>query len=184
MDLHLAINRYHHPFSDVFFRYFTHVGDGIFAILVLVVVLFRNVRQALILLMAYILSSGIAQGLKRLIFDEEKRPGFFLSDLDHFHQVEGVVLHHNNSFPSGHATSAFALFCVLALLTQNKLMQILLFTCAALASFSRVYISQHFMADVYTGMIIGTLSAVLSYFITLRFFSERYEKPLHELIKK
>lgn len=183
-DLHLTLNQYHTPFADVFFRYFTHVGDGIFAVLVLILFLFLNLRQSIVLLISYVLSSGIAQALKHLVFSDEKRPGFFFEKLPTFHRVEGVVLHYNNSFPSGHATSAFALFCCLALFTSNKWLQLTFFGLASLAAYSRVYISQHFMGDIWTGMIIGTLSAVLSYLFAMKFITVKYDRSIQELLKK
>jgi membrane-associated phospholipid phosphatase len=95
--------------------------------------------------------------------------------------VEGVSLHHSNSFPSGHASTFFVFFtcCALLLSYQYQLkrkqndhmmwflinaLTILLLILAALGAYSRIYLSQHFLSDVCVGSIIGFITPCLVFF--------------------
>ena len=95
--------------------------------------------------------------------------------------VQGVDMHHSNSFPSGHA-STFFMFCTCCVIvlayyysrkdkTNTLRMQILfdiamvvLLVLAVLGAYSRVYLSQHFLSDVCAGSIIGLVTPFLMFF--------------------
>lgn len=91
--------------------------------------------------------------------------------------TEGVKMNYFLSFPSGHTTTFFCLFfaiCVVGtkllacsnLQTSTKcwlsvLVQLICFALAAVCSYSRIYLSQHFATDVLGGMIIGVVSVIM-----------------------
>ncbi|HYG38898.1 MAG TPA: phosphatase PAP2 family protein [Cytophagales bacterium] len=171
IDLFLFINKSNHYSSDYFFRYFTNVGDGIFYGIVILGLLCYKYKYAIIGLISFLLTSLIAQLLKRLVFVDEYRPVKYFKDLDiEFHIIEGVKLYSNNSFPSGHATTAFSIFCLLALIFKKNKLGFLFFLCAFLASYSRIYIGQHFFADIYFGSLIGVVFTILVYMILNKYF--------------
>jgi undecaprenyl-diphosphatase len=58
-----------------------------------------------------------------------------------------------HSFPSGHATVAFACATVLALAVPR--LRVPLFVLAALIAFSRVYVGVHYPFDVLAGAVLG-----------------------------
>ena len=90
--------------------------------------------------------------------------------------VPGFENYLYNSLPSGHSTSAFTTFLCLALIIENKAMKFGLFMMALTVGFSRVYLSQHFLNDVYAGSLIGVITSFLIYqFI---FISERTKNAL------
>jgi membrane-associated phospholipid phosphatase len=182
LKTHLAINAWHDGFSDYFFRTITHAGDGLFMAGIGVILLFTKIRSGLMVLLTLALSGLIAQLLKKQIFYEALRPGFFFKGMDGFHQVPGVELHLQHSFPSGHATTAFALFFLLALINQNKGLQIFFLIAALIAAFSRVYLSQHFLSDVLAGSAIGMFSASII-FLLMNKLSGKWELPLHHLFR-
>lgn len=156
--LFLVINQYHSPFADQFFRYYTHVGDGItFAIVALWLLWQKRTRTWFYLLATSTLGSVlVTQGLKRLVFDEALRPKAFFAERNiPIRLIEGLEVHSHNSFPSGHTISAFAMFTLLSLIVGNKRYQWLFFGMAWLAGFSRIYLAQHFPADVLAGTIAG-----------------------------
>ena len=157
------VNSLHTPFGDVFFKGLTHLGDGILFALITVVFALYRYRLALLGLIIFLTSSLIAQVLKLTLFDHIKRPvGHFGSDAD-IHFVEGVTRHVNNSFPSGHTTTAFALAMFLVLAFEMKKGGFLIALLAILVGYSRVYLAVHFPIDVYFGSLIGVISAVLIY---------------------
>lgn len=57
------------------------------------------------------------------------------------------------SFPSGHATIAFAAAYILG--QEHKKLKWLYYFLAVLISFSRIYLGKHYPSDVLTGALIG-----------------------------
>lgn len=164
------------PIIDTFFKYFTHVGDGIFAVFIGLIILIINIRKGIFVLSTYIISGLFTSLLKNYYYDVN-RPhfvfDFFVQDAK-VKYVEGVEMAGLNSFPSGHATSAFAVFTCLALLTDNWLLKFVFFILALTSAFSRTYLSQHWLVDITFGSMIGTVTATLFYFIFIR--SEKMQK--------
>lgn len=62
----------------------------------------------------------------------------------------------NSSFPSGHATGAFAFSYIIA--KQYPKLTIPLYLTAATIAFSRVYLGKHYVTDVLAGSALGTAS--------------------------
>lgn len=166
-ELFLKLNEVYSPLWDTFFRYYTWVGDGIsFVVVALILIAIYRERWYLFTALVATLSSLlVTQGLKRLVFDEALRP---LAYFERQHIVirtivaPGFSVHHHNTFPSGHTISAFAMCTLLALWTPQRWVQVLYFAVAALAGYSRVYLSQHFPADVLAGMVAGTLISLFA----------------------
>ncbi len=162
-DLHLTINSFHSHFFDVFFSNITYLGDGVFALSIAIVFLFIKYRYAFIIGLSYALSSLFTQLLKHTLFDNMVRPKKFFEGIHDLHFVPGVENHLLNSFPSGHATTAFALCFSLSLIVKNNSLKFILFVVALLVGFSRVYLSQHFFGDIYAGSLIGVIVTFLVY---------------------
>jgi membrane-associated phospholipid phosphatase len=163
--LFLKLNTIHNPIADVFFHYYTYMGDGLMFTFVALVIIahFRTQWYFLTMLAGTLGTLVVTQGLKRLVFDEALRPLAYFGELGiPIRLVEGVTVHHHNTFPSGHTVSAFAMFTLLSLVTKDKRWQILYFIGALLAGYSRIYLSQHFPADVVAGILAGCLIALLA----------------------
>lgn len=124
-----------------------------------------------------ILSTIIAQVLKHLV--AAPRPLTWFAE--HMPEVtlpltEGVRMNYYLSFPSGHTTTFFCTYFALCALFTAKskapagvsiIVQVLLFALAAVSSYSRLYLSQHFALDVLAGMLIGVLSvAIVAHFFS------------------
>jgi membrane-associated phospholipid phosphatase len=167
----IEINKYNSLSLDFVFKYITHIGDGLFYGFVLILFLFFvKYRAAIIGLIIYAISSGVAQYLKHFVFADRARPLKYFGDKVKLHFVEGVNVHIMNSFPSGHTTSVFAMVIVIAYFAKaNKWQQVLLCILACLVGFSRMYLCQHFLRDVIGGVCIGTLLAIVIIFIFERF---------------
>lgn len=157
----LKLNHQHSDLSDFILDYFTYVGEGLFMVLLgVVLILFKKRKLGILLVLGFAFSGLLAQGLKRVY--EEPRPGLYFQQKEMVHNVDGDLLMGKNSFPSGHTTTAFAMFTLLAFATRSKGLQFLYFAAACTVGYSRIYLGQHFTADVLAGAAIGFLT---SYFL-------------------
>lgn len=76
----------------------------------------------------------------------------------------GAINEGGFSFPSGHTTATTA-FAVAIFLTTNKKYSWPILILPILMASSRIYLMVHFFSDCVGGLIVGTASALLSYFI-------------------
>lgn len=160
-SLHLILNKFHFWFLDYFFKYATYLGDGImFGVLVLVF-LFIKKRMALVFGVSGILTLIITHVLKKIVFAGMPRPVGVIGE-DKLHLVEGIKIAFWNTFPSGHTTTAFAIFTILCLYFRKCTSQYLWIGLALVAGISRVYLSQHFWIDIFVGSVLGILIAFIS----------------------
>ena len=154
----LWLNHQHTYTADVILKYFTYIGDGIFMLgLGLLLLLLRMRKLGVLMLLSFLLSGLLAQSIKRI--EERPRPGLHFQNPDIIHRVDDVLLKGKNSFPSGHTTTAFATFSLLAFATRNKFVQFLYFAIAVTIGYSRIYLGQHFAEDVLMGAAVGFLSS-------------------------
>ncbi|HEX2394184.1 MAG TPA: phosphatase PAP2 family protein [Bacteroidales bacterium] len=161
-EIHLYTNQYHTAFFDILFAFLTYLGDGWFIIIPALILLFFSLRHSVFLITAYFSTGLVTQILKRIFFEDVLRPSKLLEDAD-LYLIEGVDMLSGRSFPSGHATSAFALFLCLALIAKNRVIKFLCLIFACLVAYSRVYLSQHFLIDISVGSIIGSAGAFFFY---------------------
>jgi membrane-associated phospholipid phosphatase len=159
------INSNHNSTADLFFKYFTHYGDGVMWAPLGLFCFFYRKKYFIAVVAGVLISTIIAQFLKRVVYPEELRPISYLSETFPVHQIAGVEMRKLHSFPSGHSTTAFTMALIMAHMSNKKFWSIMLPILAALAAYSRVYLSQHFPTDVLAGMCIGILSAILSLLI-------------------
>ena len=172
--LHVGVNQFHHPIFDVFFKYTTYLGDGIFGAFIVLLGFVYRIRYGVIGLIGLAGSGLLTQLLKRQVFGDHFRPSAVLKHLSELHYVDGVELHAHFSFPSGHSTAAFAIFLLLAFIARDHRLQMLCFFIGLTVAFSRVYISQHFFEDIFVGSIIGTAITLLAiHFLQHRAWGEK-----------
>jgi membrane-associated phospholipid phosphatase len=185
----LWVNSHGTFFLDQVASAITWLGDGFtYAILCLVLLVIDRVK-GIAALLAYALSSAVAQIFKHLLFSSWDRPaGFFEAKGIGIRVPEGFqfeiaiaktinpmleaahitlqlpeiyALHHYNSFPSGHAVSAFSMACLLAFFYPKPKLQLFFLLLAWTISLTRVYLGQHFPLDILGGALIGTACSVL-----------------------
>jgi membrane-associated phospholipid phosphatase len=183
-NLHLWLTSFNSPSADVFFHYYTYVGDWMpFAIAALL--LFYNYRITLFVLISQLVCGIFSTTLKHIF--NEPRPILYFQQ--HFptiqlHQVVGEHLYTTHSFPSGHTISAFAFFFALTLYTQKSSLHFLFFVLAFLVGYSRIYLSQHFAVDVLTGSFVGILAVVSSQVLVDKFPLKWIDNSFFGLLKK
>ena len=162
-EIHVWINQFHSGFFDTFFSFITYLGDGIFLPVFLAIVLLIRFRDSILLVIVFLFSGLIVQILKRLFFHDVVRPAKYFEGNHPLYFVPGVENYCCNSFPSGHSATAFSIFLVFALITRYNWLKFALFILASLVAFSRVYLSQHFLADIMAGSFIGVLTVIGCY---------------------
>lgn len=182
-QLHLQLNDCHTCGGDIFFRYYTLIAEyGIY--IAAVALLFWRAGASIYLLGAEAVGAILVQTLKHIV--RAPRPKVFFdlpNNPDILPIVDGVHLHSSNSFPSGHASTFFVLFFCLCVAVcyyrttgrqtqpaNNKKetlryasLQVLCFLLALTGAYSRIYLSQHFAADIFAGGIIGTFAVIVLY---------------------
>ena len=193
-ELHLWLCDHHTPARDIFFRYYIHVAEWFPYVLCVAILLFGRIGDGVMASACMILSALTTQLFKHLI--NAPRPVTWFAQ--HMPDIqlplaEGVRMNQWFSFPSGHTTSFFALAFVLCILTTKSLsakqsilyqrsglysisaaVQILLFLAAALGGYSRIYLSQHFAADVLAGTVVGCCISAVCYVVFCRFEDQKW----------
>ena len=160
----LWFNERYTPITNLFFKYITDFGDGLFSLAVCTLLLFVRYYWAWLVFLSYGISSILAQFLKRAIFSDSPRPKSYFGADHPIQFVDGIEIFSYNSFPSGHSTSAFALACILSLIFPSRWVTVGLSFLAISAGISRIYLAQHFVEDTCVGALLGTLTATLVYY--------------------
>ncbi|MFK8008718.1 MAG: phosphatase PAP2 family protein [Saprospiraceae bacterium] len=163
------------PFLDLFFTYFTKMGEEIMYLVFLISFLFVKIRYAIFIPLIGI-SVSIISHLTKSFFAHD-RPLMYLENMglaDQVNFVEGVQLHlGQTSFPSGHTMSAFALYGLVAFMfSRKKIWGVIFFVFALLIGLSRNYLVQHFFQDIYLGALIGFGLSILFYWGQGKFILE------------
>lgn len=158
----LLLNAFHSKALDLFFTYYTFLGDGLFSVLLVIGLFFlRKKLLAFQLLIAFLVSGGMAQLIKKAV--PAPRPKAFFEEGIYHHFINGVTHSGMNSFPSGHTASAFAIAMLLCLHTKKPALQLLYFLLACMVAFSRVYLGQHFVMDTFMGAVLGITISMLTF---------------------
>lgn len=168
LPMHLAMNRYHSPGLDFAFTYITELANGWVPVVFALVLLRKSWRAFLMMGLATAISGMLAQMLKQLAFPTVVRPSMLFQSMPGLPIVPGLELHHYMSFPSGHATAAFAMCMALAIVFARPWVAALLAVVASILAYSRVYLSQHFTEDILAGAMVGSLVGIGVYLLLYR----------------
>jgi undecaprenyl-diphosphatase len=153
---------------------FVTVNAQIFFVALLAVLFFargkwrsRNGRHGVV---AAGFSALLALGVAHLITDLWARPRPFVAHPTVAHLF--IPPSYDPSFPSDHATAAFAI--AVAILLRHRKAGMLAVAMAVLVSLSRVVVGTHYPSDVLGGAVLGTLAALV-------FWHPSVREPLHRL---
>jgi len=164
-----TINQRNSPLGDMLFPWITHIGEGTVIITALLLLLLiprlRSWKFALALAVCNLSPFLLTQAIKGLV--NAPRPLKYFAEAPWIHRVPGQPLNYDFGFPSGHSEGSFAFLCFLSLLLPGRYRYLgaVFFILALSVVYSRMYLSQHFYADVYVGSIVGTLCCLVSFAI-------------------
>ncbi len=175
-DSFIIINGYYHPTLDIFFQYVTYLGDGLIYIPIALYCLLYNRKYLVAVIAGVIICTFLSQFLKRVVFADELRPISLEAKNIIIHKIEGIPIHREHSFPSGHTSTAFSMAMLLAAIMKRKFWCFVLPFIAFMVGYSRVYLSQHFVTDVFAGMTIGIITAYLSLLIYDAYLKKQAKK--------
>ncbi len=144
------------------FRVLTQLSEAwAYLIFALLLALYMRYRYAILVLLAGLVTLPLQYYVKDVIGTD--RPLTYFEKMDRINdlvRVAGVELNSGQtSFPSGHTIGAFALYSVLAMIAGETRPRFgLLFALlGASVALSRIFLVQHFLADVLSGTVIGLL---------------------------
>lgn len=118
-------------------------------------------------LAAGILSSALVQTLKKLVFTSSPRP-MGVIEWSQTQLATDLELPLQFAFPSGHTTTAFVFFTLIALHWRRPVIQLFAAFCAIAVAISRVYLMVHWIADVMAGAVLGMSLALVVFAVSQR----------------
>ncbi|GAB3506048.1 hypothetical protein GCM10027442_09870 [Emticicia fontis] len=155
------VNQHNNTFLDTFFQLITLLGEDGIWLVPLLVYLYQYFREkkdvknkAIMLIIIWITKGIISIALKNL-FNLPRPMEVYEHSGRAIHVIQGLDIHHWQSFPSGHTFTGFAFACFYMLVAKNKTLGFLWLGLAMLIGYSRVYLFQHFPRDVFVGSILG-----------------------------
>lgn len=190
-ELHLLLCDRHIDARDGFYKYYTQVGEWV-PYVVCFLLLFYRLGWAAFTTTCVLLSGAVTQVLKRIVDAPRPLTWFAINYPEvQLPLVDGVEMSRYFSFPSGHTTTFFAFFFALSIIVcqhdsspvRRSVCGAVFFLLSALGGYSRIYLSQHFAADVLGGMAIGLLITGLLYLLFAHWESKKWWK-MHFFTKK
>jgi membrane-associated phospholipid phosphatase len=147
----------------------TQIGNGIFGILLGVILYFVGYQRMAIELLLGILTLWMAIELIKAVV-ERSRP---------FLTLEGTRVvgwkERGLSFPSGHTSQAFFMMTVLNQYFEfGALFTGLLYGLAVLVGFTRIYVGAHYPRDVIAGAVLGSVWGLMSELIEIYFAAGQF----------
>lgn len=158
---------------NYFFRFGSYVGEGYVYLMAVIALLFVQYAKSIAIVLNSMLVLISSVSLKA--FFKHHRPKRYFEEIinqpDLVNYVPDVVVldGYSSSFPSGHTTSGFAFYTLLAFFIPNKYAKLVCLAAALLVGISRIYLVQHFLKDVLAGSMLGFLVAMLTYWLTTKF---------------
>jgi undecaprenyl-diphosphatase len=165
-----------HSLNDFLYRhdavedpwiFYIRISEALFVATLAIVFLAANgprLRPWRRAVVAAVLSAGLALLIGKVISTVVDRPRPFVADPGSLHLFAPHSA--DPSFPSDHATAAFAI--AVAILLRNRPWGVVALVAAALLSVGRVAAGLHYPSDVLGGAVLGSLAAGVLWIPALR----------------
>lgn len=166
----LIVNGAHSPFFDAVMWCISGRWIWIPFYAVLAYLLFRRMswkRASICLVTIGLIILAADQTCATLIRPEigRLRPANLNNPLSSFVHVVNGYRGGRCGFPSCHAANTFALAVFMSLVIRHKWFTVMMFSWAFIVSYSRMYLGVHYFGDLFCGATIGSLFAVLFYYL-------------------
>lgn len=171
-DALVAINKLRTGNWDVFFKIGTHFAEPEAYLGVIIIVTAFSYRHGIFTIVTGALA-GIFAAIFKALFAQARPMRWFFDNYEEIWHSLNLFEESwrswdpDSSFPSGHATSAFALYGFLAFTSRKRKLSVslLCFALAVMVGFSRMYLLYHFLRDVTAGAFLGVLIGALVYYL-------------------
>lgn len=166
----LIVNGAHSPFFDSVMWCISGRWIWVPFYAVLAYLLFRRMswkRASICLVTIGLIILAADQTCATLIRPEigRLRPANLNNPLSSFVHVVNGYRGGRYGFPSCHAANTFALAVFMLLVIRHKWFTVMMFSWAFVVSYSRMYLGVHYFGDLFCGATIGSLFAVLFYYL-------------------
>lgn len=166
----LIVNGAHSPFFDSVMWCISGRWIWVPFYAVLAYLLFRRMswkRASICLVTIGLIILAADQTCATLIRPEigRLRPANLNNPLSSFVHVVNGYRGGRYGFPSCHAANIFALAVFMSLVIRHKWFTVMMFSWAFIVSYSRMYLGVHYFGDLFCGATIGSLFAVLFYYL-------------------
>lgn len=166
----LIVNGAHSPFFDSVMWCISGRWIWVPFYAVLAYLLFRRMswkRASICLVTIGLIILSADQTCATLIRPEigRLRPANLNNPLSSFVHVVNGYRGGRYGFPSCHAANTFALAVFMSLVIRHKWFTVMMFSWAFIVSYSRMYLGVHYFGDLFCGATIGSLFAVLFYYL-------------------
>lgn len=166
----LIVNGAHSPFFDSVMWCISGRWIWVPFYAVLAYLLFRRMswkRASICLVTIGLIILAADQTCATLIRPEigRLRPANLNNPLSSFVHVVNGYRGGRYGFPSCHAANTFALAVFMSLVIRHKWFTVMMFSWAFIVSYSRMYLGVHYFGDLFCGATIGSLLAVLFYYL-------------------
>ena len=166
----LIVNGAHSPFFDSVMWCISGRWVWVPFYAVLAYLLFRRMswkRASICLVTIGLIILAADQTCATLIRPEigRLRPANLNNPLSSFVHIVNGYRGGRYGFPSCHAANTFALAVFMSLVIRHKWFTVMMFSWAFIVSYSRMYLGVHYFGDLFCGATIGSLFAVLFYYL-------------------
>jgi membrane-associated phospholipid phosphatase len=181
-EIHIWFNGFHTHLLDKMIPVYTYLGDGTVAFILLIAFLFVKFRYAIASALSNVFVILSTYVLKQIIFNNEPRPRRFFTEIYtgayDLYLVPGTNPEWMDSFPSGHTTTAFATYFLIAAVSKNNYVKTGMFLLALSVGYTRIYMSNHFLQDVAGGAFLGVALSLTGLWIADKIRKDWAEKSL------
>ncbi|WP_455211939.1 phosphatase PAP2 family protein [Kaarinaea lacus] len=156
-----CLSRKHARQLAIVSRWVSHTGDGIYYVLIGIIVALLEPVLGLSFFLTGILAYSIELPLYVVLKNsiKRRRPDDVLTEF-----VAFLIPSDKFSFPSGHTAAAFVMATLISFFYPS--LSLLAYSAASIIGFSRVLLGVHFPSDILAGALLGTFSTLLAVFLS------------------